>query len=336
MHLWRRRRRPVRRHTDPALPPAQDSEQEVTTSAVSTISATDRPAGAVIAPVSDGNCPPDRGGWGGSGRCNFAIWSGSLNRETGRLTNGPVRRDDHGVIAVDGIDQGQPFVPGHRHGSGQRIGQTEIGPTDTGRRRPGRRQPGVGIDEVGTPLVCARCGQRMAPATTHRSSLVANGLTMPKRNGSEGPSPPKLAMSPAALTMAPVMAGSRSAASARCAAQPFTYPVGSTPPGRAQGSNHPPESSRAVEQRSRTSATSGGAIDDGDLATTEPADGAVRLPRAEHGIGVTERCTGPLEQQSGSGGRQRSRSVEIDGHDGAHDLEVMDDVSGAVPYRRCR
>jgi hypothetical protein len=68
-------------------------------------------------------------------------------------------------------------------------------------------------------------------------------------------------MSPAALTITPQALCPEKAASAFCAAQPFTYPVGSTPPGIAHGSNQPRESSRAAAQRSRTSATSGGACD---------------------------------------------------------------------------
>jgi hypothetical protein len=66
-------------------------------------------------------------------------------------------------------------------------------------------------------------------------------------------------MSPAAFTIAPVMHGSVKTASACWAAQPFTSPVGSTPPGIAHGSNQPPDSSRAAAQRHSTSATSAGA-----------------------------------------------------------------------------
>ena len=82
---------------------------------------------------------------------------------------------------------------------------------------------------------------------------------MPIRNGCPGPIPPELAMSPAALTIKPRTAAPENSASAFCAAQPFTYPVGSNPPGIAQGSNQPPDSSRAAAQSSATSATSGGA-----------------------------------------------------------------------------
>ena len=66
-------------------------------------------------------------------------------------------------------------------------------------------------------------------------------------------------MSPAAFTMTPLMHGAVNAASARWAAQPFTRPVGSSPPGIAHGSNQPPDSSRASAHRDSTSATSAGA-----------------------------------------------------------------------------
>jgi hypothetical protein len=66
-------------------------------------------------------------------------------------------------------------------------------------------------------------------------------------------------MSPAAFTIAPAMHGAVNAASACWAAQPFTMPVGSIPPGIAHGSNQPPDSSRAITHRDSTSATSAGA-----------------------------------------------------------------------------
>ena len=82
---------------------------------------------------------------------------------------------------------------------------------------------------------------------------------MPILKGWPHPRPPKLAMSPAAFTIAPQTPLARNAPSALCAAHPFTYPVGSIPPGMAHGSNHPPDSSRATAHCSRTSETSAGA-----------------------------------------------------------------------------
>jgi hypothetical protein len=82
---------------------------------------------------------------------------------------------------------------------------------------------------------------------------------MPILKGLPGPKLPRLAMSPAAFTIAPRMPLAPNAPSARCAAHPFTYPVGSIPPGMAHGSNHPPVSSRAMAHCSRTSETSAGA-----------------------------------------------------------------------------
>jgi hypothetical protein len=82
---------------------------------------------------------------------------------------------------------------------------------------------------------------------------------MPILKGWPCPRPPKLAMSPAAFTIAPQMVLARNAPSAFCAAHPFTYPVGSIPPGMAHGSNHPPDSSRAMAHCLRTSETSAGA-----------------------------------------------------------------------------
>ncbi len=82
---------------------------------------------------------------------------------------------------------------------------------------------------------------------------------MPTRKGRPSPGPPAAAISPAALTSTPQMPRPPNAARACCAAQPLTYPDGSNPPGTAQGSNQPPDRSRATAQRSSTSATSGGA-----------------------------------------------------------------------------
>ena len=102
---------------------------------------------------------------------------------------------------------------------------------------------------------------RVSPVSSAISAMRrgAAGSAMATRNGWPGAGWPELAMSPAAFTIAPVMHGAVRAASACWAAQPFTYPVGSTPPGMAQGSNQPRDSSRAAAQRSRTPATSAGA-----------------------------------------------------------------------------
>ena len=59
-------------------------------------------------------------------------------------------------------------------------------------------------------------------STTQASWLGANGSTMPTRKACECAIAPKLAMSPAALMIAPLIAVDASAPSARCAAHPFT------------------------------------------------------------------------------------------------------------------
>src|SRR5450759_2604288 len=66
-------------------------------------------------------------------------------------------------------------------------------------------------------------------------------------------------MSPPALISAAGTPAFLNSSSARSAAQPFTRPVGSSPPGMLQGSNQPSETSLALRQSSSTSATSGGA-----------------------------------------------------------------------------
>ncbi len=82
---------------------------------------------------------------------------------------------------------------------------------------------------------------------------------MPMRHGCPGAGRPYTAMSPPALIIAAGTPACLSSPSARSTAQPLTRPVGSTPPGMAQGSNQPPDASRARRQSSSTSATSGGA-----------------------------------------------------------------------------
>src|SRR5665647_249552 len=66
-------------------------------------------------------------------------------------------------------------------------------------------------------------------------------------------------MSPPALIIAAGTPAYLSSSSARSAAQPFTRPVGSTPPGRRHGSNQPSDASFTLRQSSSTSATSGDA-----------------------------------------------------------------------------
>src|SRR5450756_2229634 len=66
-------------------------------------------------------------------------------------------------------------------------------------------------------------------------------------------------MSPPALIIAAGTPAFLNSSSARSAAQPFTRPVGSTPPGRRHGSNQPSDASFTLRQSSSTSATSGGA-----------------------------------------------------------------------------
>src|SRR5665647_1881439 len=66
-------------------------------------------------------------------------------------------------------------------------------------------------------------------------------------------------MSPPALIIAAGTPAPRNSSRARSAAQPLTRPVGSTPPGMAQGSNQPSDESRARRHNSNTCATSGGA-----------------------------------------------------------------------------
>ena len=137
-------------------------------------------------------------------------------------------------------------------------------------------------------------------------------------------------MSPAAFTSAPEIRSDASASSARCAAHPFTRPVGSTPPGMAHGSNHPWEISRAVRQSAKTSATGAGASSSGDLAPAEPTQGAVVLPGAEDLVGMVEDGPGPGEGLV-LDPRPIVAAVDVDGHHGPHDLLLVVPVPATTP-----
>jgi hypothetical protein len=70
------------------------------------------------------------------------------------------------------------------------------------------------VDQVVAALVSARGGDRAGEV----DDLGEKGSAMPILKGWPCPRPPKLAMSPAAFTIAPQMPLARNAPSARCAA----------------------------------------------------------------------------------------------------------------------
>src|SRR5450830_1252514 len=106
-------------------------------------------------------------------------------------------------------------------------------------------------------------------------------------------------MSPPALMIAAGTPAFLSSSSARSAAQPFTRPVGSTPPGRRHGSNQPSETSLALRQSSSTSATSGGAASSSISPRRRRLTGLSGLG-AEHVVHRAELGLGAL--QGGLGG----------------------------------
>ena len=129
---------------------------------------------------------------------------------------------------------------------------------------------------------------------------------MPIRHCWPGSGSPNTAMSPPAFTMA-AAALPRSSASASSAAQPFTRPVGSTPPCRPPG----------VEPAARGGARPAAEIKDLGhlgrrgvelyLAAPQAAHGAVRLPGAEHVVDVVQHRDRALE--GGGEGFVRRRPI---------------------------
>ena len=119
-----------------------------------------------------------------------------------------------------GSTKPDPALP-RPQGGGKGVGETKIGPTDGCRGETSTGPPGTRIDQMGAALGGARrCDG--AEELDYAGEMARNGSTMPIRNGSGRPAPPKLAMSPAAFTMAPTISLDGSSASADCAAHPFT------------------------------------------------------------------------------------------------------------------
>jgi hypothetical protein len=109
---------------------------------------------------------------------------------------------------------------------------------------------------------------------------------------------PHTAMSPPPLTMAAVRPASCRVARARPTAQPLTSPVGSTPPGAAQGSNQPSVAARASAHRPRDLLDLGRHLACRCLAAPQPGDRAVRIPGAEHRVGLSQNAVHPHAGQS--------------------------------------
>ena len=90
------------------------------------------------------------------------------------------------------------------------------------------------------------------------SASGRHGWRMPTRHRCPLAGDPKAATSPPPLMSAPGTPASRSTPSARSVAHPLTRPVGSNPPGIAQGSNQPSETCWAARHSPTTWWNSGG------------------------------------------------------------------------------
>ena len=250
-----------------------------------------------------------------------------------------VEGDDQRLIAIEGIDHVQARVTGDRDGRGQRVGEAEVGSGHARRGGPRDGLPRMRIDEVVAALVGTRGGDRPG-------EIDDLGQT-PRREGIGDAGPEGLAVAQAAEARdvpGRVHDRARNAAGPERAERPLRRPPLHVS-GRVDPSGHGPRIEPPPGKLARDRAQLedlgylGRGLRDGDLPAPQPADRAVRLPRAEHGVRPLE--LGPGRRQLpgklagiSAAGINAGIGVDVDVHHRAHHvLEVVNRVLGRLSHR---
>ena len=230
-----------------------------------------------------------------------------------------IEADDERFVVVERLDKPEARFSGDHDRCGQGIGETEVGPSDTGRGDACRWTARVGVNQMvatlGGPRGCYRSGE----LDDAGKLLGENGSTMPIRKACACSIPPKLAMSSAAFTIAP---DSSVDTSAPCTLRGPSLHIAR----RVDSTGHRPRiepsigDSRALAQRSSTSATSGGACSLVISPRRRRLIGLFSFQVLNTASALLEDGPGPCQPQIRWSFADMLLGVDIDGHNSAHDV----------------
>ena len=239
--------------------------------------------------------------------------------------------DDERFIAVECLDQVQAGLAGHRDRRGERVGQAKVGSGHARRGDPRGRPARMRIDQVVTALIGTRRGDR--PGEIDDLGQAA------RRERVSDADPEGLAESQVAEARdVPGRVHDRAANAAR--AEHAERPLRG-PPLHVSGGVDPPGHSPRVEPSAGQLARDGALLKDfgnlrrslstRDLPSPQPADRAVRFPRAEHRVRALEQRPRHGQLPGSAGACRGVRGIDVDGHDRAHHVfQVVNRAHGEL------